>query len=297
MRKLIILLTLTLFAFSSCKQDENLADAYGNFDAHAEVIVSSQIMGQLLRFDVEEGDYLQAGQVVGLVDTMALYLNKQVLIKRKAAIASQLAYIGANIEVQQQRLAINKVDQRRIQALFSSHAATKKQMDDVNGLVDLTRKQISATASRKISILAEMSSIMAQVASVNESINKCKIRSEVAGTVLEKYAEKGELATPGKALFKIANLKTLELNAYVSGGELNRVKIGQKVKVYYDKGIDENTEIMGKVIWISPLAEFTPKTIQTKEERVRLVYAVKVRVPNNEGSIKIGMPGEFRISD
>ncbi len=298
MRKLIILLSGVAFlALSACNRNQNLSDGYGNFDAHAEVIVSAQTMGQLLQFNVEEGDYLKTGQLVGLVDTLDLHLKKEVLMKQKTAVASQLINVKATIIVQKQQLAINKINQRRIQNLFKSHAATQKQLDDINGLVDLNRKQIKATRTREISIAAEMKSIMAQVASVNETINKCLIKNDVPGTVLVKYAEKGELATPGKPLYKIANLKTLELKAYVSGSDLNRIKIGQQVKVYYDKNKTENREVNGRIIWISPFSEFTPKTIQTKDERVNLVYAVKIKVPNQNGAIKIGMPGEFKIME
>ncbi len=286
---------IVLFALSSCQQQEGVSDAYGNFDAHAEVIVSAQNMGQLLRFDVEEGDQLKAGQGVGQIDTIDLYLKKKVLSKQKEAIAAQLISLNANVKVQQQQLAISLKNQKRIQSLFKHQAATKKQFDDINGMVDLNRMQIKATQSRKQSIKAQMKSVDAQMAAVNESIKKCSIENTVAGTVLVKYAEKGELMTPGKPLYKIASLETLELNAYVSGSELSHIKTGQEVDVFYDRSKDENQKIKGKIIWISPQAEFTPKTIQTKEERVNLVYAVKVKVNNKSGAIKIGMPGEFRL--
>lgn len=293
---IIIILSAVIISLTSCNRNEDLSDGYGNFDAHAEIIVSAQTAGELTMFNVEEGDVLKTGQVIGLVDTTDLYLKKQVLVRQKHSIGSQLENIKATIEVQQQQLEINKVNQRRIHNLYKSQAATQKQLDDINGLVDLNRKQIIATRTKRDGILSQMQSIDAQVAQVNETIDKCLLKNPARGTVLVKYAEKGELATPGKPLYKVADLSELELKAYVSGSDLSRVKIGQKVRVLFDKDKSDDNSIDGKVIWISPMAEFTPKTIQTKEERVNLVYAVKV-VVSNDGSIKIGMPGEFRITE
>jgi len=294
MQKITFILFVLAFFLASCNQNNELSDGYGNFDAHSEVIVSSQTAGELLGFQVEEGDFLKKGQIVGQVDTTDLHLKKKVLIRQKKSVGSQLDNIKATIVVQQQQLEINQVNQRRIYSLYKNQAATQKQLDDINGLVDLNKKQIRATRSKRDGIISQMEGIDAQVAQVNETIDKCTIKNPVEGTVLVKYAEKGELATPGKPLYKVADLRELELRAYVSGSDLSRIKIGQKVRVLYDKNKKDDNSIDGKVIWISQLAEFTPKTIQTKEERVNLVYAVKVAV-SNDGSIKIGMPGEFRI--
>ncbi|GMT44551.1 MAG: membrane protein [bacterium] len=291
----ILLFALATAFLTSCTHQQPLSDGYGNFDAHAEVIVSSQTMGELLRLKVEEGDHLKAGQLIGLVDTTQLHLKKVVLLNQKKVVASRLQNINASIAVQQQQLRINEINLRRIQNLFKNQAATQKQVDDINGLVDLTKKQIEATRTRKDNVFLEIQSVDAQVAQVNESIQQSLIRNPVEGTVLVKYAEKGELATPGKPLYKIANLKTLELNAFVSGSQLSKIKPGQRVKVFYDKNKKADNEVNGTILWISSQAEFTPKTIQTKQERVDLVYAVKIKVPNNNGTIKIGMPGEFRI--
>ncbi len=295
-RNSLFILAVTVIAFlSSCSNQETLSDGYGNFDAHAEVIVSSQTMGELLQFKVEEGSLLKAGQIVGLVDTTQLHLKKAVLNNQKKVVASKLANIHASIAVQQQQLKINEINQRRIQNLFRSKAATQKQLDDINGLVALNKKQIMATQTQKNNIYTELESLNAQIAQVNESIRQSMVTNPVEGTVLVKYAERGELATPGKPLYKIANLKTLELKAFISGSQLSHIKIGQKVKVYYDKNKKADSEVNGTIIWISSQAEFTPKTIQTKQERVDLVYAIKIKVSNTNGAIKIGMPGEFRI--
>lgn len=293
---LFILAGLVTVFLSSCSNQGALSDGYGNFDAHAEVIVSSQTMGELLQFNVEEGSLLKAGAVVGLVDTTQLHLKKAVLKNQIKVVASRMNNINASIAVQQQQLQISEINQRRIQNLFHSKAATLKQLDDINGMVELNRKQISATKTQKKNIYTELQSIDAQIAQVNESIKQSLITNPVEGTVLVKYAEKGELATPGKPLYKIANLKTLELKAFVSGSQLSHIKIGQKVKVYYDKNKKADSEIDGTIEWVSSQAEFTPKTIQTKQERVDLVYAVKIKVSNANGALKIGMPGEFRIA-
>ena len=292
---LVLLFALATAFLTSCTHQQTLSDGYGNFDAHAEVIVSSQTTGELLQLKVEEGDHLKTGQLVGLVDTMQLHLKKAVLMNQKKVVASRLQNINASIAVQQQQLRINEINRRRIQNLFKNQAATQKQMDDINGLVNLTKKQIEATRTQKDNVFLETQSVDAQIAQVNESIQQSLIRNPVEGTVLVKYAEKGELATPGRPLYKIANLKTLELNAFVSGSQLSKIKPGQRVKVLYDKNKTANNQVEGTVLWISAQAEFTPKTVQTKQERVDLVYAVKIKVSNSNGTIKIGMPGEFRI--
>lgn len=295
MKKYIILFAFAAFLLSSCGKQNGLADGYGNFDAHAEVIVSAQNMGTLEKFNVEEGDNVQERQLVAVVDTTALYLKKKVLFKQSESVATQLKNINATIALQEQQLKVNQIEQERVQRLFDKHAATQQQLDNINGLVQVNKKQIAVTQTQKENIHSQIQSIKAQVAEVNESISNCLIKNPVNGTVLVKYAEQGELATPGEALYKVANLKTLELNAYISGSELSKIKIGESVDVYYDKSQTENYKVKGTVIWISSEAEFTPKTIQTKQERVNLVYAVKIRVSNENGAIKIGMPGEFRF--
>ena len=296
MKKIIVTLACIAPLLAGCEKNRDLSDGYGNFDAHAEVFVSAQATGEILAFDIHEGDRLKKDDIVGQIDTTVLHLKKLVLVRQKKAIAAQLKDIKATIEVQKQQLDINLNNQRRIQNLYKNQAATQKQLDDINGLVDLNKKQISATRAKRDGIISKMKSVDAQIAEVNEAIDKCRIKNPVEGTVLVKYAEKGELAAPGKPLYKIADLKTLELKAYISGSDLSRLKVGSRVKVFYDKNKEENFSIPGTVTWISSQAEFTPKTIQTKEERVNLVYAVKIMV-DNDGSIKIGMPGEFKIID
>lgn len=292
MQRTIILLSAVLLLFS-CSRNDKKSDAYGNFEA-TEIIVSAQVPGELMSFDLEEGDLLEKGTVVGLIDTTDLSLNKKLLFQQKQTIAAQLENIRSEIEVQQQQLKNNLVNQKRIQNLYQEGAATQKQLDDINGLVSINKKQIVAIKSRREAVINQMKGIDVQIEQIDRKIEKCIITNPEKGTVLVKYSEAGELAGVGKPLYKLADLENMKLKAYISGDQLAHIAIGQQVEVMYDDDKKENKKISGVVEWISPTAEFTPKTIQTKEERVNLVYAVKVRVKNN-GEIKIGMPGEFNF--
>ncbi|RLD47977.1 MAG: HlyD family secretion protein [Bacteroidetes bacterium] len=293
MQRTILLLSVTFLLFS-CSRNDKKSDAYGNFEG-TEIIVSAQVPGELMFFNIEEGDLLEKGAIIGLIDTTDLSLSKKLLLQQKQTIGAQLQNIRSEIEVQQQQLKNNLVNQKRIQNLYNEGAATQKQLDDINGLVDINKKQIAAIHSRKEAIINQMKSVDVQVEQVNRKIEKCMIVNPEKGTVLVKYSEAGELTGTGKPLYKLADLEKMKLKAYISGDQLAHISIGQEVEVMYDDNKLENKKITGIVEWISPTAEFTPKTIQTKEERVNLVYAVKVSVHNN-GEIKIGMPGEFNFA-
>lgn len=277
----------------ACNGKENASDAYGNFEAK-EVIVSAEAHGKVIEFNVEEGESLKNGQYLGFIDTIPLSIQREQLIAQKNAIASKKASVAAQIEIQEQQKSILKVEKERIEQLYNDNAATKQQVDDIKGKYDVLEKQIIATKTQFTSISQEMNVIDKQVKLVNEQINRAKIVNPMDGTVLEKYVEENEIATTGKALYKIARLDEIELRVYISGAQLPNIKIGQKVKVYIDKNVETNQEYDGEVFWISDQAEFTPKIIQTKEERVNMVYAVKVKV-KNDGKLKIGMPGEVRF--
>ena len=294
-KPITFILAISFIILSSCSVDNDKSDAYGNFEA-TELIVSAQANGELLVFNLEQGDRIEKDEVVGLIDTTDLSLKKKLLVQQKLTIASQMASINSEMEVVKQQLANNRTNQKRIKKLYAKGAATQKQLDDINGLVDLNEAQIRAVQSKKQSVIDQMKGIDVQVEQVNEIIAKSLVKNPVDGTVLLKYAEQGELAAMGKPLYKLADLSRMKLKAYISGDQLAQIKIGQEVEVLYDKNAKENSSVKGKVIWISPSAEFTPKTIQTKEERVNLVYAVKVLVLNN-GDIKIGMPGEFNFGE
>lgn len=292
MNKLIFLFTLVVF-LGSCTTNQTKSDAYGNFESD-EIIISAQGNGELLHFLPNEGDVLKAGDVVGLIDTTDLHLKKKLLVQQIKTVASQLDNIKAEMEVQQQMLNNNLINQKRVANMFTKGAATQKQKDDIDGLVDVNRKQISAIQSRKQNILDQMEAVEVQIEQINESISKCLITNPVNGTALVVYARKGELAAIGKPLYKLADVTTLKLKAYISGAQLSQVKLGQEVDVLYDENAKQNASLKGKIVWISSSAEFTPKTIQTKEERVNLVYAIKVAV-KNDGTLKIGMPGEVNF--
>jgi len=292
MKKIYWIITISLIIIS-CTTNDDKADAYGNFEA-TEIVVSALGQGEILLLDVEEGDVLQKGDQVGLIDTVDLSLKKAQLVKAKDAVRTGLVTIDAQMEVQLQQLKNLKVDQDRLQNLYKDGAATKKQLDDINGAIDLINAQLTATRSQKQRIIAEIETLDSQIDQVLEGLSKCYVSIPTSGTVLTKYAEAGEVAGIGKPLFKLADLNRMKLKVYVSGDQLPHIKIGQKVEVMIDKDKKENSSLEGVISWISSTAEFTPKTIQTKDERVNLVYAVRILV-TNDGSMKIGMPGEVNF--
>ncbi len=288
-----LLLMIALVWFSSCKNNTNLSDAYGNFEA-VQVTVSSESAGKIHYLNVEEGSQPDSGMIVALVDTTDLYLKKLQLQSQKKAISVKRSNVESQIAVQQQQKANLTVEKNRVAKLITDKAATPKQLDDLNGAMDLVDKQIISIQTQNAGITEEMEVIDRQIAQVNESIHKCYVKNPVKGTVLSKYAEAGEIAAPGRALYKIADLSVMELKVYVSGTQLPGIKQGQQVEVLIDADKKTNRKLSGVVSWISPKAEFTPKIIQTKEERVNLVYGIKIRVPN-DGSLKIAMPAEVNF--
>jgi HlyD family secretion protein len=292
-KSLLILSFLLLIALVSCNRNTETSDAFGNFEA-TETIVSSLASGQLIQLNLEEGDLLEANQTIGMVDTIDLSLKKAQMLSQKSAVLSRLSAVNAQLEVNKQQLQNSRIDQQRIYKLFADGAATQKQKDDIDGAVKLIERQMMATQSQAESIHSEAVALDSQVAQVNESIRKAMVINPIKGVVLNKYAEAGEVVGFGKSLYKIADLSTLELRVYVTGSQLSKFAIGDDVVVLIDKTKEKTENLSGKISWVSATAEFTPKTIQTREERVDLVYAVKVRVAN-DGRLKIGMPGEIRF--
>ncbi len=288
-----ILIMITLMWLSACKSNNNLSDAYGNFEA-VQVTVSSESVGKIHFLNIDEGSQPDSGSIVALIDTTDLYLKKLQLQSQKKVVSVKKSSVSSQIEVQQQQKANLLVEKNRVTKLIAEKAATTKQLDDINGSLDLIDKQVSSIQTQMDGIAEEMEVIDRQISQVNESIHKCYIHNPVTGTVLNKYAEAGEIAAPGRALYKIADLSTMELKVYVSGTQLPSVKQGQQVEVLIDVDKKTNRKLSGIVSWISPKAEFTPKIIQTKEERVNLVYGVKIRVAN-DGSLKIAMPAEVNF--
>lgn len=289
MKKLQII-ALAFLALGACKNGEQKSDAYGNFEA-VETIVSSEVSGKLLEMKVEDSDQLTAGQTIALIDTTELYLRKKQTEAQIASTETKRQNVSAQIDVLNEQKKNVQVILDRITKMFAEKAATQQQLDEISGQANVIDRQIASTNTQFQLIGSEAEVIKRQLDLLNEQLSKCLITSPGKGTVLETYLETGELATPGKAILKMADLSNLELKVYVSGAQLPKVKLGNDVKVLIDSDAKEMQSRTGKITWISPESEFTPKIIQTKEERVKLMYAVKVIVPN-DGSLKIGMPGE-----
>lgn len=290
MTKKLQIIALAFLALGACKSGEQKSDAYGNFEA-VETIVSSEMAGKLISMEVKQGDLLEPGKLIAQIDTTELILKKLQTKAQLAASESKKQNVTAQINVLKEQKKNVLITQQRIDKMFADKAATQQQVDDINGQMNVVDKQISATNTQFQLINSEMEVIKRQLDLFDEQLTKCRIISPIKGTVLETYLENGELAVPGKAVLKMADLSSLELKVYVSGAQLSKVKLGNEAKVLFDSGSKEMQTLSGKITWISSESEFTPKIIQTKEERVKLMYAVKILVPN-DGSLKIGMPGE-----
>ena len=289
--KTFIFLSLIII-LGACSNNRAKSDAFGNFETD-EVIISSENSGKIMLTAFNEGEKVNIGDVMAITDTANLTLQRSQLLAQKESVLAQKAGLFASIAVSDQQITNVQKDQVRIKKMLAEGAATPKQMDDIDGQIALTGKQKKAYAAQISAIEKSAEAVDAQIAVLNDRIGTSVVKAPISGIILEKYAETGELAAPGKSLYKLANMDTLILRVYVSGPQLTQVKVGGKVKVMID-GIDGIKEITGIVAWISSEAEFTPKIIQTREERVKLVYAAKVRVPN-DGTLKLGMPGEIKF--
>ena len=281
---------IVLILFYACNNNDEHSDAYGNFQAE-EYLITSETNGKLINFSVDEGIKLEANEVVGIIDTIQLSLKIKQLEVQKKTVETKLININSQISVQQEQKKVLMKELERFKKLADQGAATQKNLDDLSGQIDILDKQIAATNTQKIPVQNEIENIDIQMSQVKDQFSKCFIANPINGIVLEKYINENELVIIGKLLYKIADLENMELKAYISGDQLPDINIGQKVIVKIDKNKEENQELRGVVSWISDEAEFTPKIIQTKEERVDQVYAIKVKV-KNDGQIKIGMPGE-----
>ncbi len=288
-----LFMLLPLLALISCKGNEKTSDAYGNFES-TEITISAQATGEIMQFCLEEGNQLTAGQVIGWIDTTDLVLKKAQMTAQKEAITSKIASLDAQIAVYQQQKSNVLRDNERVEKMFRDAAATQKQVDDITGQIDLIDKQIKSVKAQETSVYSEAATVQKQIAQVEESIRKSTIINPSEGVVLSKYVNAHEIASMGKPLYKLADLREMKLKVYVSGDQILQVKIGQEVEVLVDQDSKTNRKMSGIVSWVSESAEFTPKIIQTKEERVNMVYAVKVLV-KNDGTLKIGMPGEVNF--
>lgn len=293
MKKIILAAAIT-FLITSCLKNEKKNDAYGNFEAD-EIIVSSQANGMLEFLNIEEGQNLSKGKVVGLTDTVQLSLKREQLLIQKKIINSKRKNVEAQIQVVEQQKANTVKERDRYARLVKNDAATQKQLDEINYQINVFDKQIESIRTQGISINDELKSLDIQIDQINDQIKKCYVVNPIEGTVLTKYANEGEITAFSKPLYKIAGMSEIYLKVYVSGDELSKVILGGKAQVSTDAGNNTMKTVEGTISWISDKAEFTPKIIQTKEERVNLVYAVKIRV-KNDGSFKIGMPGEANFN-
>ena len=279
----------------ACSKGGMEHDAMGTFEA-TEIIVSAEQTGKLMYFDAEEGTELTNGEQVGLIDTVQLQLRAMRLGVTKEVYASQRPDINKQIAVTKQQLEKAELEVKRYSALVRDNAANRKQLEDAESSVRVLRRQLDAQMSQLNnttgSLNRQMDAAEIERWQVIDQLRKCRITSPISGTVLEKYAEAGEYAVPGKPLFKIADVSDMTLRTYVTAQQLTSLKIGQQVRVYADLVEDDSREYKGVIEWISDKAEFTPKTIQTRDERANLVYAVKVKVKNTDGILKIGMYGE-----
>ena len=283
---------LILINLVACNKNNDKADGYGNFEA-TEVTISAEASGKIEYLNLEEGTTVAPNTQVGLIDTIQLYLSKQQLIASKNTIASKSVNVLSQTAVLNEQLKTTLIEQKRIQNMFAENAATKRQVDEINGKVNVLNEQIKSIKTQEAPISNEQKSIDVQIEKINDQIQKCKITSPFQGTVLAKYSEANETTNFGKPLYKLADLTTMTLRVYISEKQLNQIKVGQKVTVKIDTQEDMKS-YPGTISWVSSSAEFTPKIIQTKEERANLVYAVKVNV-KNDGSLKIGMPAEMWI--
>lgn len=291
MRRLLYI--ATAFLALACGSETEF-DAEGTFEA-TEVVVSAEAVGQILSFDIEEGMPVVAGDVVGAIDSVQLHLQRKQLMAQQTALLGSRPDVTKQVAALRDQIAKQRSELRRVENMLSQGAATQKQYDDIEAHIQVLESQLDATLStldkNTATINNNAAALEAQIAALDDRISKCRIVSPVSGTVLVKYAEAGELAAAGKPLMKVADLDNIYLRAYFTSDQLADIAIGDEVKVVANFGGNKRYDYVGRVAWIASESEFTPKTIQTKESRASLVYAVKIAV-ENDGRLKIGLQGE-----
>lgn len=302
---------IVLFQLIACGKKTSEFDAQGSFEAE-EVMVAAEVSGKIISLDVEEGDSLSALEVVGKIDDKNLSLQKEQVAASIDALSQKTTNVQPQVDLLNEQLALQAVQLKnaqkelvRVEGLYKKDAATAKQVDDLKYQVETLQKQIDVTGeqiqlqkaintSQNRSILSEKKPLEKKAAQIDDMVAKASVINPLGGIVITRYAEAGEIAQAGKALYKIADLTELTLRAYITGDQLTTLKLGQPVKVFIDNGVDTYKEYLGVLTWIASKAEFTPKTIQTKDERANLVYAVKIKV-KNDGLLKIGMYAEVKF--
>ena len=295
--KSIILLTVSATILTACSSNKKDYDATGTFEA-TEVTVSAEQTGRIMNFDITEGQKINQGAQVGLIDTVQLQLKALQMGATRETYENQKPDIQKQIAATRQQLATAEREQRRAANLVKDGAANQKQLDDANSAVLVLKRQleaqISSLSNSTKSLSSQSSATDIQRAQIIDQLQKCHITTPINGIILDKYVEAGDFATIGKPLFKIADMDNVYLRAYITSEQLEKVKTGQTVKVFSDYGNHKRKEYSGTITWISDHSEFTPKTIQTDDERADLVYAVKILV-KNDGYIKLGMYGEVKL--
>lgn len=286
--------TALIAALAACNGEPD-ADAYGNFEA-TEVVVAAQTGGQIQLFTPTEGMTLAEGDMVALIDTTQLALERAQVEAQRSAVGARRSEVSEQLRVLEVQRDIAQRTYERTQRLHTQQAATAQQLDQAERDFRVLTAQIEAVRAQRASITMDVASTDARVAQIRERIAKSSVTNPLAGTVLSTYARAGEVVQPGQPLYKIANLDTLDFRAYVTGSQLGSVRLGEEVVVRVESGTDQLRTLRGRVAWISPTAEFTPTPVQTRDERADLVYAVKIRVPNADGVLKIGMPGDITFA-
>lgn len=288
---------LLVLLAASCVEGNKAYDASGVFES-TEVTVSAEGNGKILSLDIQEGDRLEAGQIVGCIDTVQLHLSEVQLEASRRAVGSGWLDISRQIAALESQIGKQRQELDRFTKLEKAGASNRKQVEDIQAQIETLERPLAAqeeslnSSNRNVSGQAD--ALEAQIEQIRDRIRKCVITSPVAGTVLAKYSEAGEFAALGRALFKVADIDNIRLRAYITADQLTTLKLGQQVRVFADQGSSGRKEYAGTLIWISDKAEFTPKTIQTRDERANLVYAVKIAV-ENDGLIKLGMYGDIKF--
>jgi len=286
-----------IFLFAACSSGKKNYDASGMFET-TEIIVAAEANGKILTLNIQEGQIVNSSEILGFIDTTQLFLQKIQLLQGKKQVGTRKQNVPAQLASLEEQLAYQQREKVRIEKLIAAKAGNTKQLDDINAQIIIIEKQIAATKDNleknNQSVTDNYGVIDAQIDAINDQLSKSYIKSPIAGTILIKFAEMGELTAIGRPLFKVADLEHIYLRAYITSSQLTQIKLNQQVKVYSDFGEKERREYTGTITWIASEAEFTPKTIQTKEERANLVYAIKILV-KNDGFLKIGMYGEVRF--
>ncbi|MDA3820467.1 MAG: HlyD family efflux transporter periplasmic adaptor subunit [Candidatus Delongbacteria bacterium] len=290
MKRYNVIVMAGLLLLAGCSGNGNDPDAYGNFES-GDVMISAQTQGECLLCKVEEGEEIKRSDTIVVIDTVDFHLQIQKLKMQKQGVKAKFPSVTAQVEVQQEKLNTLRKDEERIKNMLAQNAATQKQLDDIQGQINMTEKSIEQIKTQNNSLFAELDVLDAGIDRLRDKIKRAVVLSPMDATALEVFVEQYELVMPGKPIVKLADMNEMTLKAWIAGNQLSEVKIGQEVTVRIDKGDGGYYEYPGRVSYVAAKAEFTPSVIQTKEERVDMVYAMKIKVVN-DGRIKIGMPGE-----